>query len=143
MITQSTQKKLALLIIASLVLTILIAIASVRTTQKANVWITGQLKVEKYGDTYAIKGSVYNAGERTAYDVKITIKTGALKEIIIAKTNPDFDDEKELVIRLGEYASPRTFAVRADKAAKHLERELIKALQMGSPMEVDIEEAVE
>jgi|SRR3990170_5452279 len=75
MITQSTQKKLALLIIASLVLTILIAIASVRTTQKANVWITGQLKVEKYGDTYAIKGSVYNAGERTAYDVKITIKT--------------------------------------------------------------------
>lgn len=75
--------------------------------------------------------------------VKITIQTGALKEVILAKTNPDFNDDKELVIRLGEYASPRTFAVRADKAAKHLDRELIKALQMGSPMEVDVEEAVE
>ena len=75
--------------------------------------------------------------------VKITIKTGGLKEVIVAKTNPDFNDDKELVIRLGEYASPRTFAIRADKAAKHLNRELIKALQMGSPMEVDIEEAAE
>lgn len=76
-------------------------------------------------------------------NVKITIKTGGLSETIIAKINPDFDDDKEIVIRLGEHASQRTFAVRADKAAKHLNRELIKALQMGSPMEVDIEEAVE
>jgi len=75
--------------------------------------------------------------------VQITIKTGGLKEVIFAKTNPDFDDEHELVVRLGEYASPRTFAVRADKAAKHLSRELIKALQMGSHMEVQIEAAVE
>ncbi len=75
--------------------------------------------------------------------VKITIKTGGLKEIITAKTNPDFSDDHELVIRLGEHASPRTFAVRADKAAKHLNRELVKALQMGSPFEVQIEEAVE
>jgi len=71
---------------------------------------------------------------------KITIKTGGLSEIIVAKTNPEFDDDKELVIRLGEYASKRTFAIRADKAAKHLNRELIRALQMGSPMEIDISE---
>lgn len=75
--------------------------------------------------------------------VKITIKTGALSETITAKTNPAFDDEKELVIRMGEHASARTFAVRADKAAKHLNRELVRALQMGSPMEVQIEEATE
>lgn len=75
--------------------------------------------------------------------VKITVKTGALEEVVVANTNPDFIDEHELVIRLGEHASPRTFAVRADKAAKHLNRELIRALQLGSPMEVKIEEAVE
>ena len=75
--------------------------------------------------------------------VKITIKTGGLSETILAKTNPDFDDDKELVIRLGEYPSKRTFAVRADKAAKHLNRELIKALQMGSPLEITFEEAAE
>jgi len=71
---------------------------------------------------------------------KITIKTGGLSETIVAKTNPEFNDDKELVIRLGEYASKRTFAIRADKAAKHLNRELIRALQMGSPMEIDISE---
>ena len=75
--------------------------------------------------------------------VQIIIKTGGLKEVILAKTNPGFDDDNELVIRLGEYASERTFAVRADKAAKHLSRELVKALQMGSPMEVEVEAAVE
>lgn len=74
---------------------------------------------------------------------KITIKTGALKEVITAKTNPSFNDEKEMVIRMGEYASSRTFAVRADKASKHLNRELVRALQMGSPMEVQVEETTE
>ncbi|MCX6708544.1 MAG: DUF371 domain-containing protein [Candidatus Woesearchaeota archaeon] len=74
---------------------------------------------------------------------KITIRLGGLQEVILAKTNPYFDDEKELVIRLGEYESPRTFAVRADKAAKHLNRELVRALQTGSPIEVLIEEAAE
>jgi len=74
---------------------------------------------------------------------KITIRLGGLQEVILAKTNPYFDDEKELVIRLGEYESPRTFAVRADKAAKHLSRELVRALQTGSPIEVLIEEAAE
>jgi len=74
---------------------------------------------------------------------KITIRLGGLQEVILAKTNPYFDDDKELVIRLGEYESPRTFAVRADKAAKHLSRELVRALQTGSPIEVLIEEAIE
>jgi hypothetical protein len=74
---------------------------------------------------------------------KITIRLGGLQEVILAKTNPYFDDDKELVIRLGEYESPRTFAVRADKAAKHLSRELVRALQTGSPIEVLIEEAAE
>ena len=75
--------------------------------------------------------------------VRIVLKCGGLEEVIVAKTNPDFDDEVEFVVRLGEYASKRTFAVRADKAAKHFNRELIRALQMGSPMEVRIEKAVE
>lgn len=75
--------------------------------------------------------------------VKITVKTGGLSEVIIAKSNPDFCDEREFVVRLGEYVSDRTFAVRADKAAKHFNRELIKALQLGSPLEVSLEEAVE
>jgi len=75
--------------------------------------------------------------------VKITLRIGGLTEKILAKTNPDFNDDKEMVIRLGEYASPRTFAIRADKASKHLNPEMIKVLRKGSPMEVDIEKATE
>ena len=92
--------------------------------------------VEANFNTAALKRFV-----KTHKKVRIIIKTGALKEVITATTNPQFEDDNELVIRLGEYASPRTFAIRADKAAKYLNRELIKALQTGSPMEVRIEAA--
>jgi hypothetical protein len=71
--------------------------------------------------------------------VRIAIRTGGLSEVILAKTNPGFNDDHEIVIRIGEYVSPRTFAVRADKSAKYLNRELVKALQLGSPIEVDVE----
>jgi len=75
--------------------------------------------------------------------VKITITAGGISDNVVAKTNPEFHDDKELVIRLGEHASPRTFAVRADKAAKHLKRELIDKIKQGKEIEVRIEEATE
>jgi len=78
---------------------------------------------------------------RSHKKVKITIQTGDLKEVIHASTNPNFSDSKELVIRLGHFDSPRTFATGADKSAKYLNRELINALKLGSPMEVKIEAA--
>jgi len=74
---------------------------------------------------------------------KVTLRMGCLVEVIHARTNPLFDDDRELVIRLGEYASPRTFGVRADKAARNFDREFVRALQTGSPMEVDVEKAIE
>lgn len=75
--------------------------------------------------------------------MKITITAGGISDNVVAKTNPEFHDDKELVIRLGEHASPRTFAVRADKAAKHLKRELIDKIKQGKEIEVRIEEATE
>lgn len=75
--------------------------------------------------------------------MKVTMRTGALSEVVHARVNPDFDDDHEIVIRMGAHASPRTFGVRADKAAAHFDREFVRALKTGSPMEVDIEEAVE
>lgn len=75
--------------------------------------------------------------------VKITVTAGRETEVIHAKTNPEFDDEHEFVIRMGEHPSKRTFAVRADKSAKYLSRELIKCLQEGKEIEVHLEKAVE
>ncbi|MBI4145983.1 DUF371 domain-containing protein [Candidatus Woesearchaeota archaeon] len=71
-------------------------------------------------------------------NVKITLIVGEINEIIHAKTNPLFGDAHELVIRMGEHASPRTFAIRADKAAKHLNRKMIEQLQKGQEIEVHI-----
>ena len=71
--------------------------------------------------------------------VRITLKIDDLKEVINAQTNPDFSDDRELVIRMGEHVSPRTFAVRADKSAKYLSRDFVKKLQSGSEVEVYVE----
>lgn len=72
--------------------------------------------------------------------VRMVLKTGGLKEVIHAETNSEFDGDRELVVRMGHHTSARTFAVHADKAAKYLDRELVRALKTGSPVEVDIEE---
>ncbi len=121
---------------------------NIKATHKNTIEFTKEDYVSPEGDCIVGISATFDTAELKRFvkkhkNVKITIITGALKEVIMAKTNPEFSDEKELVIRLGEYASPRTFAVRADKAAKHLNRELIKALQLGSPMEVDLEKAAE
>ena len=49
--------------------------------------------------------------------VKITIKAEDATEEIIAKPNKKFDSDHELVVRRSDFASERTFAIRADKAS--------------------------
>ena len=71
---------------------------------------------------------------------KITLTANNVKDEFEANLNPEFSDEKEVVIRIGEHVSPRTFAVRADKAAKHLKRELINELKNGARLEIKLEE---
>src|SRR3989338_8095472 len=64
--------------------------------------------------------------------VKITVEAGGCSEAVTAVPNKKFNSSHELVIRLGEFDSERTFAVRADKAAVHLGRELVAALGRGA-----------
>ena len=75
--------------------------------------------------------------------VKMTLTVGDVTEIVIAQTNPDFNDEKEVVIRIGEHLSPRTFAHRADKSAKYLSRKMMQLLKEGKTIEVHLEKAAE
>ena len=46
-----------------------------------------------------------------------------------AELNPDFNDEKEIVIRKTDFASERTLAIRSNKAAVELKRVLIEFLK--------------
>lgn len=50
-------------------------------------------------------------------------------ETIFAAINPDFNDDKELVIRKTDFISERTFAISSNKAAFGLNRKLTGFLQ--------------
>jgi len=50
---------------------------------------------------------------------------------IKAEINPDFNSEKDIVIRKSEYIDLRTFAIKADKAAIDLNMDLIGLLKDG------------
>ena|SRR3989344_1629514 len=70
---------------------------------------------------------------RKANNKKITIIIEAsgkkFKEKIIAELNPNFNDGNEIVIRKADFASDRTLAIKAHKAAFDLRRELIGYLR--------------
>ena len=51
------------------------------------------------------------------------------KETASAELNPNFDSDKELVIRKTDFVSERTFAIKANKAAFELNRDLIRFLK--------------
>ena len=63
--------------------------------------------------------------------IKIIIETEdkKFKETIEAELNPDFSDDSEIVIRKTDFASQRTLAIRANKAAFELNLGLIKYLR--------------
>ena len=120
----------------------------IRATHKTTLEFTKDDFVTPSGDCIVGIAADFDSEELRRFvkkhrRVRITLRTGALKEVINAVSNPDFSDDRELVVRMGEHKSPRTFAVRADKSAKYLNREFVRALQSGSPLEVDVEEAAE
>ena len=61
-------------------------------------------------------------------NIRIRLEADGVSDEIIAKVNPAFNDDEEIVIRLGEYDSSRTLGVRADKASIHLNRELVEKM---------------
>ncbi len=73
--------------------------------------------------------------------ITITISTNKkIQEKIFAELNPDFNSNKEFVIRKADFVSERTFAIRANKAAFDLNRDLIDFLKgEGNKIDVIIE----
>ncbi len=75
-------------------------------------------------DAISLKHFVHNL-ER----IKITISAGFVSDVVEAIVNKNFCDEREIVVRIGEFDSVRTLGIRATKAAIHLKRELIEKLR--------------
>ncbi len=70
-----------------------------------------------------------NKNKQIKDKIKIIINMDGISDEIAAELNPDFDDDEEIVIRMGEFKSKRTLGVRADKAAAHIKRELVEKLK--------------
>ena len=68
--------------------------------------------------------------------ISITMKTISknkkykkVQEKIYAELNPSFNSNNELVIRKTDFVSERTFAIKADKAAFELNKDLVEQLK--------------
>ena len=61
--------------------------------------------------------------------IRIVITVGDVSDEITAEVNPDFDDDREIVIRMGGFKSKRTLGIGADKGAAHVKRGLVDKLK--------------
>jgi len=64
----------------------------------------------------------------TLNNLNNNIKNGKIIERINAEVNIGFNSNKDIVIRKSDFKDYRTFAVKADKAACDLDRDLIKKI---------------
>ncbi|MBI3035930.1 DUF371 domain-containing protein [Candidatus Woesearchaeota archaeon] len=76
-----------------------------------------------------IESSLKNNNKKILITIKTMSKYIKTKETISAELNPDFNSNKEFVIRKTDFVSERTFAIRANKAAFELNRDLIRFLK--------------
>ena len=70
--------------------------------------------------------------------LKDKVNNKIIKEEIIAEINPEFNSDREMVIRKSDFRDERTFGVRADKGAWELRREFAEILK-NSSQEISIE----
>lgn len=75
-----------------------------------------------------------------AEKVKIKIENKGGSFSITAEPNKEFNDNEEMVIRISDFVSERTFAIRADKASKDIPKEIIEALQKEEKATITIED---
>ena len=66
-----------------------------------------------------------NEGEK----MKMVITADDISDEVVFDANKGFDDDKEIVVRMGDFSSDRTFGLRADKACNDLKKELIEKLK--------------
>lgn len=114
---------------------------NIKSTHETTFEITKETALTKRGDCViavrANKGAVdlrpkfKEAMKRENAQLTIVIKAGEAKEIVRARGSPNllFTHPTDLVVRKSSYICRRTLAIKANKAASDLSRELVKKLQ--------------
>jgi len=114
---------------------------NIRSTHKTTLEITKETVLTKRGDCIiavsATKGAAdlhpnfKEAAKRGGTQITIIMEAGSVREVVKAKGSPRllFTHPADLVVRKSDYVCDRTIAIRADKAAKDLSRNLVEKLQ--------------
>ncbi|NJE09505.1 DUF371 domain-containing protein [Thermococcus sp. MAR1] len=73
----------------------------------------------------------FKAALKAGRKLLIRIKVGDLVDEVLAEGSPDLilDHEYSMVVRKSEYIDARTLAIRANKAAKDIDRKIVELLK--------------
>lgn len=114
---------------------------NVQSTHKTTFEITKETSLTKRGDCVIAVGATKGAADlnprfkeaakKKSTRITITIEAGEVKEVVRARGTPrlSFTHPTDLVVRKSGYVCGRTVAVRADKAASNLSRELVEKMR--------------
>jgi len=120
---------------------------NILATHKNTLEFTKDAEVSKEGDCivgvsadFETKKLRMLAERHKQFSMKITC-AGISDSLDFTATN-DFCSDTELVIRLSDFPSERTFGTRASKSAKHIDRALVKKIAASGKIQIDIEPAI-
>lgn len=115
---------------------------NIRATHKRTIEFTKDADLTRQGDCIVGIKADFSLQELLKFlnlnKIRITIAVDDLTDTLTAIPNKNFNSDKELVIRLGDFTSERTFATRADKSSLDMDRKLVGALKNGSKGTVTI-----
>jgi uncharacterized protein len=115
---------------------------NIRATHKTTLEFTKDDSVSLQGDCIVGVGADFSLNDLKEFlgkdKVVIRIEAGGVEDVVVAVPNPGFNDANELIVRMSDFVSERTFAVRADKAAAHLKKALIHNIRKGKKIMVAI-----
>jgi len=113
---------------------------NVQSTHKTTFETTKETTLTKRGDCVIAVGATKGAADlnprfkeaakKKRARITIKIEAGEVKEVVEARGSPQlsFTHPTDLVVRKSGYVCGRTAAVRADKAASDLSRELVEKM---------------
>ncbi len=107
---------------------------NIKGTHKNTIEFTKEKKLTPKGDCILgvnadfdlkkVKGFIKN---KSKLKIKISVET--ISDEFECIPNQKFNDNKEMVFRLGEFASERTLGLRASKACKHIKKEIVEKMK--------------
>ena len=106
---------------------------NISATHRTTFELTKEFSLSKKGDCIVGVRANFKLSELKKFlsknKVMIVIKSGELSEKIFAVPNKNFDSDEKFVVRISDFKSNRTFAIRSDKACANFSRKIIESIK--------------